>query len=146
MAGTNDAWFRDKRPQAFAEARLCKDSLANWHPSETVTLADAVTYVCSFLRSSFPGARLVLTGPMPSTAVAPELIARTADIIEATGQEMSLPVIRLDRNTCFNSYDEQREHHFTYDGTHTSEAGAKCIGRLIAEYIVHSGWCIVRKP
>ncbi len=146
MAGTNDAWFHDKRPQAFEEG--CTFSAAHGttvradstvtNPNEVLTLAGAVRYGCRMLKQEFPDAEVVLVTPMQSVAVADSLITVASDIIEAAGKEMGTAVLRLDRNGCVVSAIERQEKRFTYDGTHTNEAGAQCIARLIAGIIMRT--------
>ena len=137
MAGTNDAWFCDKRPQAFCEPqhsyKCCeKDS---WIPNSVLTLQESVAYGCWLLQQSYSAARIVLATPPQTTAVETSLINRAGDTIEKVGNDLSIPVIRLDHEGCIDRESELQHKQFTYDGTHTSEEGARCIGHVIATHI-----------
>ena len=125
MAGTNDAWFVHRRPMAF-----CADTTTG-----SLTLAGAVTLCCKQLRSAFPQASIVLVTPLQTTAAPLERIQQTGNIIEQCGRQMDIPVIRLDRESCISCNDEQRRRHYTTDGTHTSVAGAREVGTLLAHRI-----------
>lgn len=139
-AGTNDAWFRDKRPTAFSEsseeAFADPDAvLARRLPADVLTLASSVRYSCTILSQRFPKARIVLITPMQSTAVADSIIRQTGDIIEACGRKAGAQTVRLDVGSCVKRATELRHKRFTYDGTHTNERGAKCNGYYIADKI-----------
>ena len=125
MAGTNDAWFIDRRPQVFSNDL-----------SSSLTLAGAVYYDCQLLREAFPEARIVLLTPMQATKTSLKRIRRTGDIIEACGTQMGLEVVRLDREGCVSRKQELRKKTYTTDGVHTNERGAQCIGQLVAEKIL----------
>ena len=159
MAGTNDAWFRDKRPHAFDNIvghASERDKNVVGHASERdknvvghaskrdetddmVSLCGAVRHGCGMLKNAFPAARVVLVTPMQSTAVPDSIIAVASDIIEDTGQQMGLSVLRLDRDGCVVSEQERLNKQFTYDGTHTNEQGAQCTARLIVDFINNVG-------
>ena len=143
MAGTNDAWFCDKRPQAFCEPSTDSTSCANSAtccadtvpPSRVLTLHESVCYGCRMLRKAYPDAMLVLVTPPQTTAVETARINRTGDIIEQVGNRLAIPVIRLDHEGCIEREQELKEKRFTYDGTHTNKEGARRIGKLIARRI-----------
>ena len=148
MAGTNDAWFRDKRPHAFDNIvghASERDKNVVGHASkrdetdDMVSLCGAVRHGCGMLKNAFPAARVVLVTPMQSTAVPDSIIAVASDIIEDTGQQMGLSVLRLDRDGCVVSEQERLNKQFTYDGTHTNEQGAQCTARLIVDFINNVG-------
>ena len=136
MAGTNDAWFCNKRPHAFDAPRMADKE--TWTPNNVLTLQESVSFGCRLLHTSYPDAQLVLVTPPQTTAVETSLINRTGDIIEQVGNDLSIPVIRLDHEGCIDREQELQQKHFTYDGTHTSEDGARCIGHLIATHITRS--------
>ncbi|MCR4602539.1 MAG: SGNH/GDSL hydrolase family protein [Prevotella sp.] len=139
-AGTNDAWFAEKRPHAFdktvAQAFTQQEGpAASKSVNEVLTLAEAVRYDCELLMEAFPDARLLLLTPLQSTAVTAELISRTGDIIEGCGRKMELAVIRMDHDGCVCATDERVKKRYTYDGTHTSEEGARRNGYLVAQRV-----------
>lgn len=136
-AGTNDAWFTSKRPQVFsktADVAVTKTN-AQMQPNKVLSLAESVVYNCALLRDLFPKTCIVLLTPMQSTAVKGENITRAGDIIERCAELLDLPVIRQDKVMKVVSSQEKRQKQYTYDGTHTSEKGAKSNGTYIAEFI-----------
>ena len=137
MAGTNDAWFTDKRPQAFdkkgIEAFAVGESFLERQVSEVLTLAESVRYSCELLKQSFPDARLVLITPMQSAKIPIGRIRRAGDIIEQCALQLGAEVVRLDRDGCVKWYEEQKRRRYTTDGIHTSETGARLIGEFVAQ-------------
>ncbi|MBQ9560640.1 MAG: SGNH/GDSL hydrolase family protein [Bacteroidaceae bacterium] len=139
-AGTNDVWFPQKRPRVFAQ-RVDEVFAATGEPDLTAaseawqTLAGAVRNGCEMLQESFPDAQIILLTPMQSTAIETADITKAGDVIEACGMRMNLSVIRMDREGCVNRMREQRRMRYTYDGTHTSEAGARRNGRYVANRV-----------
>ena len=123
-AGTNDVWFKDKRPQAFEPTE-----------SSLQTLQGIVTFNCLLLRQMCPEAQIVLITPMQTIQADTADIHRAGDIIEACGQQLQIPVIRLDRHSEVKSQNEKKAYKYTYDGTHTSELGARSNGNFIAQQV-----------
>lgn len=126
MAGTNDAWFgrvTKARPKVKEESAL--------------TLEGAVRNDCMMLRELFPTCRLLLVTPMQTTKTSLSNIRRTGDIIEACGKTLGAEVIRLDREGCVKRKQELKKKTLTTDGVHTNEAGARCIGQLVAEKVMN---------
>ena len=140
MAGTNDAWFVKARPKALSmqgcEA-FCQDSLTitDCPVNEILTLAESVRYGCELLREAYPEAQIVLLTPLQSVAAGTEQITKAGDIIACCAHQMDLNVIRLDKDGGIDATKEKIKHHFTTDGTHTSELGAQQIGTFIARQI-----------
>ncbi len=139
LAGTNDAWFADKRPlalsktaeQAFAPKTYC---LLKRPISKIVTLAESVRYDCELLKKICPKAQIVLLTPFESVQ-AGKGITKVGDMIKACGQKMGFPVIRLDQLSGINAAQEARKPSLTTDGTHTSLKGAQQVGNLVAQQI-----------
>ena len=135
MAGTNDAWFLDKRPhalektarQVFAETGSFSTKL----PSAMLTLAESIRYNCELLHRCFPQSQIILVAPLQSVQAARHLDA-VNQLIEDCGREMNIGVIRLDRESGIRSISENQKKRYTTDGTHTSVEGAKRCGRCIA--------------
>lgn len=123
-AGTNDVWFQDKRPHVFEDA-----------DTSLLTLNGVVEYCCRQLRQRCPEARIVLITPMQTIKADTADIHRAGDIIEACGQKLDIPVIRLDYHSKVKSQSERRAFRYTYDGTHTNEQGARSNGDYIAEEV-----------
>ena len=140
MAGTNDAWFVKARPKALSMCGCeafgsdnCK--ITDRPVNEVLTLAESVRYGCELLREAYPEAQIVLLTPLQSVAAGTENITKAGDIIECCAHKMNLNVIRLDKECGIDAASEKVKHHFTSDGTHTSELGAQKIGTLIARQI-----------
>ena len=140
LAGTNDAWFRKARPQVFAmsaEETFAKHCCccAKRPVSEIVTLAASVRYGCELLQAQYPQAQIILLTPFESVQAGAEPIAKAGDIIAACGQKMGLHVIRLDQQSGIRAKQEQARKHLTTDGTHTSVAGARKVGKYVAQQV-----------
>lgn len=137
--GTNDAWFTKRRPGVFGKSAaeaFASDSLTIMrHPSSVLSLAESVRYGCELLRNAFPYAQIILLTPMQSTAVPYDNIRRAGDIIEECANRMSIPVVRLDKESCVSDIQERHTKRFTTDGTHTNEEGARRNGLLIANTV-----------
>lgn len=138
-AGTNDVWFNDQRPQALvqtADAAFRSKSVSDDTPvSQMLTLATCVKYNCNLLRRYFPDSRLLLLTPLQTTAADVKKIHLAGDIIEGCGMKLGADVIRQDIVMKVVSASERKKHKYTYDGTHTSELGARSNGEYIARYL-----------
>lgn len=140
MAGTNDAWFQKARPLVFAKTAneafaTDTDTLMARPVCQIQTLAESVRYGCERLKATWPEARIILLTPLQSVAAGPANITKAGDFIEACGQLLGISVIRLDKNGGIDATQEKRQHRLTTDGTHTSELGARQIGRFLAKEI-----------
>lgn len=135
--GTNDGWFRNKYyPHLFEisaeQAFNHRDSIIQNPVFELVTLAESVIFNCVSLQKYFPEAKVVMLSPMQTTAVPLSVINQIGDVIENCGKLMNISVIRQDKVCCVKSADERVKKVNTYDGTHTSQAGAQKNGKVIA--------------
>lgn len=133
MAGTNDAWFEQKRPgiwdMTVEEAfEIPTDQLIKKEPAEITSLALSVRYAVETLQLAFPMAQIVLITPMPTTKAPQEKIRRVAEILDGCGLAVGTPVIHLENETVE-----------TKDGTHTSVNGARRLGQKIASLITRYG-------
>lgn len=127
-AGTNDVWFRAKRPEAFG----ADTTVTGKAPSEIITLRQAVAYGCTLLKAHFPQARIIVLTPMETTAATAADIKTAGDIIEATASSADALTIRMDRESCVKRNAEIHKYTYTKDGTHTNRTGARLNGRIIA--------------
>lgn len=119
-AGTNDCWFRDKRPDAFLET------------DEPTTLRGAVKSVVKNIHAHYPHAKIVLLTPMLSTKIRDAEIVAGGDVIEEAGKECGAYVIRQDYPDFIDPEIEKKHFRFTTDGVHTSRPGARRNGLAIA--------------
>lgn len=139
-AGTNDAWFAEKRPEAFAKtaAEAFADaggSITRRPANSILTLAESVRYGCEMLMERFPDAQIVLVTPPQSVAAGCGNINKVGDIIEECGQRMAVAVLRLDHAGAIYATAERARRNNTTDGTHTSEKGARRNGYMIANWV-----------
>lgn len=137
-AGTNDAWFVNKRPQAMthvAADRLHRADFLNTSPAEVLTMQESVAMCCAMLRATFPSVRIVLLTPLQTVKVSVADIKKAGDLIEECGRVLNCPVIRQDSECCVRRVDELKQFLNTYDGTHTSERGARINGEYIARKV-----------
>ena len=135
-AGTNDAWFSQKRPHVFDfPSDNTTKNITDRQPNDVLTLAEVVRYNCELLQKDFPESRILLLAPMQSTAVATNKINAVSDIIETVAKQMGAEVIRMDKESCVRRNQEAKRRQYTYDGTHTNEKGAQQNGYYIAQKV-----------
>lgn len=140
-AGTNDAWFENKRPQAFSIKNvaqlktLATNSLPDMPRVFPLSLAASVQYDCLLLKKHFPKTRIILFTPLQTTAVSEAKINQTGDIIENVGRRLNLNVVRQDKVCCVKRAEELQHFTNTYDGTHTNEQGAQKNGVILANAV-----------
>ncbi|MCQ2251715.1 MAG: SGNH/GDSL hydrolase family protein [Bacteroidales bacterium] len=137
-AGTNDGWFAPKRPNALSKSaeEALADSTLNEKPiSKITTLAESVVYSTRILQERFPLATIVLLTPMQTIQVKDSTIEQIGDIIEQCAEGLGVFVIRQDKETPIVAAKERLQRKYTYDGTHTSELGARENGKLIAQKV-----------
>lgn len=135
-AGTNDAWFIDRRPQALQKtaAEVFTDTtFAGKKACSLLTVAESVRLVCDMLKTRFPDSRIILLTPLQTTAASVERITLVGNILEDCGSYIGAEVIRQDKICCVKRDTEVKRHIYTVDGTHTNETGARINGYLLAE-------------
>ena len=138
-AGTNDAWFTQKRPQVFAksaaQAFATQPAITSQPVNKVLTLAESVRYNCELLQARFPQARLILFTPLQTTRVSETNMRQATNIIEECAHHMHLDVVRQDKECCVKRADEARQLRFTRDGAHTTVEGARINGKYLAQRI-----------
>ncbi len=135
-AGTNDAWFRKRRPRALqSHVAIDTAGITSRQPSSILTLTEAVVYNCQLLKHYFPESQIILLTPLQCTATSVERIRTTGDIISLCGQALNIPVVRQDSLCCIARADEMVQHRYTVDGIHTNAAGAEINGARLAHVI-----------
>lgn len=139
-AGTNDAWFPQYRPDALScevkQAFEEPDSLFSHRTPENVrSLAEVVRYDCTLLMRIFPHAQIVLLTPMQSASIPDMRLHSVAETIAQCGNNLSLSVVRQDKESCVSSARERTARCFTTDGTHTNIEGARRNGYYLANRI-----------
>lgn len=144
MAGTNDAWFEQKRPgiwdMTVEEAfEIDAEELMNREPGEVTSLALSVRYAVETLQRAFPLAQIVLLTPMQTTKTSLEKIQRVSEVIDGCGLVLGVPVIHLEGEQFISRSQEQQAFTLTKDGAHTNVRGAKKVGQKVASLITRYG-------
>ena len=138
-AGTNDAWFIDKRSGAFSKsAILLADSLdfVMKQPIGSIrSLPEAVGYSCGRLREWYPDAKIILFTPMQATCIPEERIQKAGDLIERSGNRLGALVVRQDGPEFIEVEMENQKKTRTQDGVHTNEYGARRNGEHLCRVI-----------
>lgn len=119
-AGTNDAWFAERRPGLWGD-----------DISVPTTLTGSIAASVNRLHEVFPEARIILLTPPPTAATTPDRIERVSDIIVTTAGRLAVEVVRLDTISQIEPAREKRVPRYTTDGTHTSPEGAMLIANTV---------------
>lgn len=140
LAGTNDAWYPQYRPDAVADtpASVMSDESV-WLGVKTIgsltSIPKAMRYVAEMIWDKFPDAQVVVTTPLQSTAFTTDRRESIADCIKGSAEYLSWAVIEQDKVCDISRIREHQGYYMTYDGTHTSEAGAKMVGEILASQL-----------
>ena len=134
-AGANDAWFEKKRPGIFDDIALPQGSVDNCKPSDFTSLPSSIQLASRKLREHFPDARIILMTPVEMTKVPASKINQIGDIIEKTGTELGLEVLRADKNVDIRHDQEAKKLQHTSDGVHTNSKGAVLIADFVIDYL-----------
>lgn len=139
-AGTNDAWFADRRPEEFSKTVAEAFAREEWEygaalPSAFRSLAESIRYDLTTLHGFFPQAEIVVLTPIPSIKISAEMLGKVSDIIADASERMDCKVIRMDWLSPIRPDSETVNRRFTTDGTHTSEEGAHRHGEIVARAI-----------
>lgn len=141
-AGTNDAWFGERRPHALditaEELMAMEGATVMARPMDSLlTIAECMYVSINTLRRVCPDARIVVLTPMLCKATTPERIHRVGDLIESVARAMHVECIRQDNTDYINRDVELREYTRTLDGTHTNAAGARQVATQLLTHIIH---------
>ena len=136
-AGANDAWFADKRPDLFKPFDYEKFINSTPTPGEHTDLISSIYISSILLKAQFPDTEIFFITPAYAGKIPSEKIEKVGDIIEESGQKLSIPVLRGDRIFPIREADEQPgDYHLTYDGAHSNPEGAKAIADCICQHII----------
>lgn len=124
-AGTNDLMFPRKRPGATAAGSL----------TDLKTVAGAMNADLRDLHNFFPKTKIVVLTPIQCVKFTNQALHSLSDLMETTARSAGANVVRMDRQGVVKRDDELKKKTNTYDGIHTSEAGAKANGELVASII-----------
>ena len=137
LAGTNDAWYPTQRPDAIADtpASVMSDESV-WLNVKSIgsltSIPKAMRYVAEMIWNKFPNCQVVVTTPLQSTAFTTERRNAVAECVIGSAKHLSWAVIEQDKVCGISRIRETQGYSMTYDGTHTSEAGAKMVGGVLA--------------
>lgn len=139
MAGTNDAWFTNRRPGLWQSPafNLSAHTVDSIQASACTSLASSVDMACLMLKRIAPASRIVLVTPIQSSRIDSAKISRVADCIDSCGRHHGAMVVRLDMEGCVKASVESGCHTFTSDGVHTNIKGAQCIGFFLSRRIAN---------
>ena len=140
LAGTNDAWYHQYRPDAVADTPVSVMSDESvWLGVKTIgsltSIPKAMRYVAEMIWNKFPDCQVVVTTPLQSTAFTTDRREAIADSIKGSAEYLSWATIEQDKVCDISRIRESQGYSMTYDGTHTSEAGAKMVGEILASQL-----------
>lgn len=137
-AGTNDAWYPSYRPNALSKTakEVFEDEATNYLDSVNInqctSIAQAFRYVAEMIIKNLPNVKVLICTPLQSTAFTAERNNSVTEVISSCANYMSWNVIVQSEECGVSRLQEKRGYINTYDGTHTSEMGAKMIGTYLA--------------
>lgn len=137
-AGTNDAWYPNSRPNALSKTAKevfedeSTDYLESVNINQCTSIAQAFRYVAEMIIANLPTTKVVICTPLQSTAFTADRNKSITEVISSCANYMSWNVIVQSEECGINRLEEKRGYKNTYDGTHTSETGAKMIGAYLA--------------
>ena len=140
MAGTNDLWFADKRPDCLKlrASEIYKHpvtSISFYKPSELTQLSQCVCYDCELLKEAFPKARIILITPPQNNKTDLNDQHIVGSHIQWCAQELGLDFIRLDEAYEVFYGPDLIRRGYSKDGVHTTPKGAKVLGKYIYEKV-----------
>lgn len=137
-AGTNDIWFRSKRPGLYtmaADKAMAEDaaSIIAKPVNQVLSLTESVRFNYELLHQAFPEARIIILSPMQTTKVPTQDIHIFGDVLQTMAEKIGIGIgiIRMDTEEFIDRKVEEKRHTNTYDGVHTSQAGARNNARLL---------------
>jgi len=133
--GTNDLWYKSRRPNVFSESQLDYESeeFLSTPANKLLTLSDCVNFTVRHIHKALPEAKVVLVAPAECIHVKADDLSRLSDSLEELCKQLDASIIRLDKLSEIKADKERIKKEFTYDGTHTSVKGAKSNGIIIAK-------------
>ena len=136
MAGTNDLWFADKRPDClkWRASDIYKHpvtSISFYKPSELTQLSACVCYDCELLKEAFPQARIILITPPQNNKTDLNDQHDVGTLIQGCAEILGLDFIRLDKAYEVFYGPDLIRRGYSKDGVHTTPKGAKVLGKYI---------------
>lgn len=137
-AGTNDAWFRDKRPGLYtetAEQAYNRPMTTATPPSQATSLASSVRLTLMLLQEAFPDTKIIMVGP-PYTTRAPRAeIDTLVQTLQQCAERSNVYCVRIERSCGIDPDKEKVKPDLTVDGTHTSQKGAWQVAHCVYDFM-----------
>lgn len=136
MAGTNDLWFMDQRPDCL-KLRASDiysppvNSILFYKPSELTKLAQCVCYDGEMLKEAYPEARIILITPPQNSKTDLDMQHYVGSMIQGCAEELKLQTISVDKEYKVFYGPDMIRAGYSKDGVHTTVKGAKVLGRYI---------------
>lgn len=138
-AGINDVWFPDARPDALAktagEVMESEQRYSDKDVNTCTSIAESIRLVAELLWQRLPDVQVILLSPMQSTSVEYSKLRQATEIIRGCADYLGWGFISQMDEIPVNRIREKWENRLTYDGTHTSELGARIVGDIISSKI-----------
>lgn len=139
-AGTNDAWFRERRPGIYlATVEEVWDTPLPQHPSQALSLAASVRLTVETLRRAMPATEIILVAPPYTTRAPREEIDRVSQTLSACADRLGVRIVRMDILSGIDPGQECSSPRLTTDGTHTSAAGAARMADVMYNFLLFNG-------
>ena len=139
VAGINDVWFPDARPDALAktagEVMESGQRYSDKDVSACTSIAESIRLVAELLWQRLPDVQVVLLSPMQSTSVEYSKVRQATEIMRGCANYLGWGFISQMDEIPVNRIREKWENRLTYDGTHTSELGARIVGDILSSKI-----------
>ena len=138
-AGINDVWFPNARPEALArtagEVMESEQRYSDKDVSACTSIAESIRLVAELLWQRLPDVQVILLSPLQSTSVEYSKLRHATEIIRGCADYLGWGFISQMDEIPVNRIREKWENKLTYDGTHTSELGAKIVGDILSSKI-----------
>ncbi len=138
-AGINDVWFPDARPDALAktagEVMESEQRYSDKDVNTCTSIAESIRLVAELLWQRLPDVQVILLSPMQSTSVEYSKLRQATEIMRGCADYLGWGFISQMDEIPVNRIREKWEKRLTYDGTHTSELGAKIVGDILSSKI-----------
>lgn len=110
------------------------------------TFCGAVSWLMSFLKTSYPKAQVVFMTPAHrrgdykvsgNSKKAPDAkpLAEYVKVIEEQGKKLGVPVLNLFEKLPINPNDEEQRNTYTIDGLHFNDAGHELIAEQLMKFL-----------
>lgn len=137
-AGTNDAWFRAKRPGLYSETveqAYARPMTTTTLPKQATSLASSVRLTLMLLQEAFPEAKIIMVGPLYTTRAPRADIDKVAQTLQQCAERSKVYCVRIERSCGIDPDKEKVKPNLTVDGTHTSQKGAWQVAQCVYDFM-----------